>query len=148
MMEYNHGGFLQVSTVFPHIVSAPLCTVNFGLMYCDLWNSKLRKGQFPRKLYEEIRYIQRVCRDVHIQKVPRSRLLQDLFAPVLLSKRLLDPQTLMSELRGHQITTWTKFCNLFHYLLSSTWTFFTLNTDKKGHFLTTYPPHLVHVVFE
>ena len=28
------------------------------------------------------------------------------------------------------------------------WTFFTLNVDKKRHFLTTYPPHLVHVVFE
>ena len=29
-----------------------------------------------------------------------------------------------------------------------TWTFFTLNVDKKKHFLTTYPPHLVQVVFE
>ena len=34
------------------------------------------------------------------------------------------------------------------YLPTSTWTFFTLNVDKKKHFLTTYPPHLVHVVFE
>ena len=36
----------------------------------------------------------------------------------------------------------------FDYLPTSTWTFFTLNVDKKKHFLTTYPPHLVHVVFE
>ena len=27
----------------PWIVSAPLCTVTFGLMYCDLWNSKFKK---------------------------------------------------------------------------------------------------------
>ena len=46
-------------TVFPHIVSAHLCTVTFGLMYCDLWISKFKKEYFPRKLYEEIRYIQR-----------------------------------------------------------------------------------------
>ena len=26
--------------------------------------------------------------------------------------------------------------------------FFTLKVDKNKHFLTTYPPHLVHVVFE
>ena len=26
--------------------------------------------------------------------------------------------------------------------------FFTLNVDKNGHFWTTYPPHLVDVVFE
>ena len=25
-------------------------------MYCDLWISKFKKEQFPRKLYEEIRY--------------------------------------------------------------------------------------------
>ena len=36
----------------------------------------------------------------------------------------------------------------FDYLPTLTWTFFTLNVDKKKHFLTTYPPHLVHVVFE
>ena len=34
--------------------------------------------------------------------------------------------------RGRSKTTWTRF-----------WPF-----DKKKHFLTTYPPHLVHVVFE
>ena len=27
----------------PWIVSAPLCTVTFGLMYCDLWISKFKK---------------------------------------------------------------------------------------------------------
>ena len=37
---------------------------------------------------------------------------------------------------------------IFDYLPTSTWTFFTLNVDKKKHFLTTYPPHLVQVVFE
>ena len=26
-------------------------------MYCDLWISKFKKEEFPRKLYEEIRYI-------------------------------------------------------------------------------------------
>ena len=30
-------------TVFPHIVSAHVCTVTFGLMYSDLWISKLKK---------------------------------------------------------------------------------------------------------
>ena len=42
----------------------------------------------------------------------------------------------------------TLFDYLPTYLPTSTWTFFTLNVDKKKHFLTTYPPHLVHVVFE
>ena len=46
----------SITTVFPHIVSAHLCTVTFGLMYCDLWISKLKREQFPRKIYEEIRY--------------------------------------------------------------------------------------------
>ena len=36
------------------LVSAHLCTVTFDLMYCDLWISKFKKEQFPRKLYEEI----------------------------------------------------------------------------------------------
>ena len=36
----------------------------------------------------------------------------------------------------------------FDHLPTSTWTFFTLNVDQSWHFLTTYPPHLVHVVFE
>ena len=51
--------------------------------------------------------------------------------------------------RGHSKTTWTRFWQfLTTYLPTSTCTFFTLNVDKKKHFLTTYPPHLVHVVFE
>jgi hypothetical protein len=41
-----------------------------------------------------------------------------------------------------------KILTIFDYLPTSTWTFFTLNVDKKKHFLTTYLPHLVHVVFE
>ena len=41
-----------------------------------------------------------------------------------------------------------KILAFFDYLPTSTWTFFTLNVDKKKHFLITYPPHLVHVVFE
>ena len=41
-----------------------------------------------------------------------------------------------------------KILTIFDYLPTSTWIFFTLNVDKKKHFLTTYPPHLVHVVFE
>ena len=41
-----------------------------------------------------------------------------------------------------------KILTIFDYLPTSTWTFFTLNVDKKKHFLTTYPSHLVHVVFE
>ena len=41
-------------TLFPHIVSAPLCTMTFGLMYCDLWISKLKKNSF-RGNYEGIR---------------------------------------------------------------------------------------------
>ena len=50
--------------------------------------------------------------------------------------------------RGHSKTTWKRFWQfLTTYLPTSTWTFFTLNVDKKKHFLTTYPPHLVHVVF-
>ena len=36
----------------------------------------------------------------------------------------------------------------FDHLPTSTWTFFTLNVDQNWHFLTTYPPHLVHVAFE
>ena len=31
------------NTVFPHIVSAHLCTVTFGLMHCDLWISESKK---------------------------------------------------------------------------------------------------------
>ena len=30
-------------TAFPHIVSAHLCTVTFGLLYCDLWISEFKK---------------------------------------------------------------------------------------------------------
>ena len=30
----------------PWIVSARLCTVTFGLMYCDLWISKFKKNSF------------------------------------------------------------------------------------------------------
>ena len=41
-----------------------------------------------------------------------------------------------------------KILTIFDYLPTSTWTFFTLNVDKKKHFLTTYLPHLFHVVFE
>ena len=41
-----------------------------------------------------------------------------------------------------------KILTIYDYLPTSTWTFFTLNVDKKKHFLATYPPHLVHVVFE
>ena len=36
----------------PWIASAPLCTVTFGLKYCDLWISK-----FKTKPYEGIRYM-------------------------------------------------------------------------------------------
>ena len=36
----------------------------------------------------------------------------------------------------------------FAHLPTSTWTFFTLNVDQNWHFLSTYPPHLVHVIFE
>ena len=41
-----------------------------------------------------------------------------------------------------------KILTIFDYLPISTWTFFTLNVDKKKHYLTPYPPHLFHVVFE
>ena len=41
-----------------------------------------------------------------------------------------------------------KILTIFDYLPTSTWTFFTLNVDKMKHFLTTYPPHHVHVVFD
>ena len=41
-----------------------------------------------------------------------------------------------------------KILTFFDYLPTSTWTFITLKVDKKKHFLTIYPPHLVHVVFE
>ena len=36
----------------------------------------------------------------------------------------------------------------FDHLPTPKWTFITLNMDQNWHFLTTYPPHLVHVVFE
>ena len=36
----------------------------------------------------------------------------------------------------------------FDHLPTPTWTFITLNVDQNWHFLTTYPPHLVNVVFE
>ena len=36
----------------------------------------------------------------------------------------------------------------FDHLPTSTWTFFTLNVDQNWHYLTTYPPYFVHVVFE
>ena len=36
----------------------------------------------------------------------------------------------------------------FDRLLTFTLTFFALNVDQNWHFLTTYPPHFVHVVFE
>jgi hypothetical protein len=36
----------------------------------------------------------------------------------------------------------------FDRLPPSKCTFFTLNVDQNWHFLTAYPPHLVHVVFE
>ena len=55
--------------------------------------------------------------------------------------------TIMIIIRGHSITTWIWFCPfLTTYLpphghfLPWTWT--------NWHFLTTYPPDLVHVVFE
>ena len=48
---------------------------------------------------------------------------------------------------GHSVTTWTIVC-LFDHLATCTWTFFILNMEENKHFLTTYPPHLVHVVFE
>ena len=41
-----------------------------------------------------------------------------------------------------------KILTFFDHLPISTWTSFTLNVDKMKQFLTTYPPHLVHVVFE
>ena len=41
-----------------------------------------------------------------------------------------------------------KILTIFDYIPTSLWTFFTLNVDKNKHFLTTYPLHLVHVVFE
>ena len=41
-----------------------------------------------------------------------------------------------------------KILTIFDNLPTSMWIFFTLNVDKKEHFLTTYPPHLVHEVFE
>ena len=37
---------------------------------------------------------------------------------------------------------------IYDYLPTLSWTFFTLNVDKNMHFLTTQPPHLVHVFFE
>ena len=36
----------------------------------------------------------------------------------------------------------------FDHPPTSTWRVFTLNVDQIGIFLTTYPPHLVHIVFE
>ena len=36
----------------------------------------------------------------------------------------------------------------FDHLPTSRWTFFTLNVDQNWHFLTIYPPHVVHVFFE
>ena len=36
----------------------------------------------------------------------------------------------------------------FDHILTSTWTFFTLSMDKNRQYLTTYPPHLIHIVFE
>ena len=50
--------------------------------------------------------------------------------------------------KGPFINYVDKILTIFDYLLTSTRTFFTLNMDKKKPFLTTYPPHLVHVVFE
>ena len=35
--------FPPLNSFLPWIVSAPLCTVTFGLMYCDLWISKPKK---------------------------------------------------------------------------------------------------------
>ena len=39
-----------------------------------------------------------------------------------------------------------KILTYFDYLPALTWTFFTLNMDKKEQVLTTHPPHLVHRV--
>ena len=36
----------------------------------------------------------------------------------------------------------------FDHLSTFAWTLFILNVDKKGQFWTTYPSHLVHLVFE
>ena len=41
-----------------------------------------------------------------------------------------------------------KILTIFDYQPTLTWTFFTLNVEKKKYFLTTYPPYLVHIVFE
>ena len=38
--------------------------------------------------------------------------------------------------------------SFFDHPPTSRWTCLTLNVDKNGHFLTTYPSHLVYVVFE
>ena len=51
-------------------------------------------------------------------------------------------------LKGSFKNSLDKILTIFDYLSTSTWKCFTLNLDKNNHFLTTYPPHLVHVVFE
>ena len=54
---------LSYQTVTKYQILLPYFLIQFPplnsfrtFMYCDLWNSKFKKEQFPRKLYEEIRY--------------------------------------------------------------------------------------------
>ena len=46
---------ISANSFLPWIVSAHLCTVTFGLMYCELWISTFKKEYFQRKLFAEIR---------------------------------------------------------------------------------------------
>ena len=49
---------------------------------------------------------------------------------------------------GHSITTLTWFCLFLTTYLPPRGHFFIVNVDQNWQFLTTYPPHLVHVFFE
>ena len=48
----------EIKTHIPYfLIQFPPLNSFRTFMYCDLWISKFKKEQFPRKLYEEIRYI-------------------------------------------------------------------------------------------
>ena len=71
-----------------------------------------------------------------------------MFINIIFVSRLILPKESFKNPKGPFKNYLNKILTMFDYLPTSKWSFFTLNVDKKKHFLASYPPHLVHVVFE
>ena len=91
--------------------------------------------------------------DYHLVLHTGKTLMRDVTACIVSQKTdewIKTGWVILARIWGHSITMWTKFCpflNTFLPLTTLRWTFFTLSVDKDRHFLNTYPPYLVHVIF-